>query len=129
MANDKMFFKSVDYIHPDYNTPSRALFIQAIWTSLLVLSGTFDQLTDMLIFAAFIFYGATAFGVFVLRKKMPEAHRPYKVIGYPIVPAIFVLFCVILIVNTLIEKPVEALSGLGLMATGLPFYYYWTKKK
>ncbi|MDR6562742.1 MULTISPECIES: amino acid permease [unclassified Arcicella] len=129
MAHDKMFFKSVDYIHPVYNTPSRALFIQAIWTSLLVLSGTFDQLTDMLIFAAFIFYGATAFGVFVLRKKMPDAHRPYKVIGYPVVPAIFVLFCIVLIVNTLIEKPEEALSGLGLMATGLPFYYYWTKKK
>ena len=129
MANDKLFFKSVDYIHPKYNTPSRALFIQAIWTSLLVMSGTFDQLTDMLIFAAFIFYGATAFGVFVLRKKMPDAHRPYRVIGYPVVPAIFVLFCIVLIVNTLIEKPEEALSGLGLMATGLPFYYYWSKKK
>ena len=129
MANDKMFFKRVDYIHPIYNTPSKALFIQAIWTSLLVLSGTFDQLTDMLIFAAFIFYGATAFGVFVLRKKMPNAHRPYKVIGYPVVPAIFILFCVALIINTLIEKPYEALSGLGLMATGLPFYFYWKSKE
>ena len=129
MANDKMFFKSVDYIHPKYNTPSRALFIQAIWTSLLVLSGTFDQLTDMLIFAAFIFYGATAFGVFVLRKKMPDAPRPYKVIGYPVVPAIFILFCIALIVNTLMQKPQEALIGLGLMATGLPFYFYWKSKE
>ncbi len=128
MANDKMFFKSVDYIHPKYNTPSRALFIQAVWTSFLVLSGTFDQLTDMLIFAAFIFYGATAFGVFVLRKKMPDAHRPYKVIGYPVVPAIFILFCIALIVNTLMEKPQEALIGLGLMATGLPFYSYWRNR-
>lgn len=129
MANDKMFFKQVDYIHPVYNTPSKALFVQAIWTCLLVLSGTFDQLTDMLVFAAFIFYGATAFGVFVLRKKMPDAHRPYKVIGYPVVPAIFILFCIALIVNTLIEKPEEALIGLGLMATGLPFYFYWNKAK
>jgi basic amino acid/polyamine antiporter, APA family len=129
MANDKMFFKSVDYIHPKHNTPSRALFTQAIWTSLLVLSGTFDQLTDMLIFAAFIFYGATAFGVFVLRKTMPDAPRPYRVIGYPVVPAIFILFCIALIINTLMEKPQEALIGLGLMATGLPFYFYWNSKK
>jgi basic amino acid/polyamine antiporter, APA family len=129
MANDKMFFKKVDYIHPKYNTPSKALILQAVWTSLLVLSGTFDQLTDMLIFAAFIFYGATALGVFILRKKMPDAPRPYKVIGYPIVPAIFILFCIALIINTLIEKPTEALAGLGLMATGLPFYFYWQKNR
>ncbi|PWK26786.1 APA family basic amino acid/polyamine antiporter [Arcicella aurantiaca] len=129
MARDNMFFKKVDYIHPKYNTPSKALFIQAIWTCLLVLSGTFDQLTDMLIFAAFIFYGATALGVFILRRTMPDTPRPYKVIGYPVVPAIFILFCVALIINTLIEKPYEALSGLGLMATGLPFYFYWAKKK
>ncbi len=129
MARDKMFFKSADYIHPEYNTPSKALFIQAIWVCLLVLSGTFDQLTDMLIFAAFIFYGATTFGVFVLRKTMPDTPRPYRVIGYPVVPAIFILFCIALIINTLIEKPGEALSGLGLMATGLPFYFYWNSKK
>jgi APA family basic amino acid/polyamine antiporter len=127
MANDSMFFKKVDYIHPTYNTPSTSLFVQAIWTSLLILSGTFDQLTDMLVFAAFIFYGATTFGVFILRKKMPDAPRPYRVIGYPVVPAVFVLFCIILIGNTLIERPGEALSGLALMATGLPFYFYWRK--
>lgn len=129
MANDSMFFKKVDYIHPEYNTPSTSLFIQAIWTSLLILSGTFDQLTDMLVFAAFIFYGATTLGVFILRKKMPDAPRPYRVIGYPVVPAVFVIFCIILIGNTLIERPGEALSGLGLMATGLPFYFYWRKQK
>jgi APA family basic amino acid/polyamine antiporter len=92
MSHEKMFFKQVDYIHPKYNTPSKALTLQAVWASLLVLSGTFDQLTDMLIFAAFIFYGATTFGVFILRKKMPDAPRPYKVIAYPFVPAIFILF-------------------------------------
>jgi APA family basic amino acid/polyamine antiporter len=81
----------------------------------------------MLVFAAFIFYGATTFGVFILRKKMPDAPRPYRVIGYPVVPALFVIFCIILIGNTLIERPAEALSGLGLMATGLPFYFYWRK--
>jgi len=129
MAHKKMFFKQVDYIHPKYNTPSKALALQAVWASLLVLSGTFDQLTDMLIFAAFIFYGATTFGVFILRKKMPDAPRPYKVIAYPFVPAIFILFCIVLLVNTLMERPSEAIIGLGLMATGLPFYFYWKSKE
>jgi basic amino acid/polyamine antiporter, APA family len=128
MAKDDMFFKSINYIHPKYNTPSKALALQAVWAILLVLSGTFDQLTDMLIFAAFIFYGATTLGVFILRVKMPDAPRPYRVIGYPVVPAIFILFCIALIINTLISKPYEALIGTALMLTGLPFYFYWNKK-
>jgi basic amino acid/polyamine antiporter, APA family len=127
MAKDGLFFKSAANIHPETNTPNSALWIQGIWACLLVLSGTFDQLTDMLIFAAFFFYGATAFGVFILRVREPETPRPYKVIGYPIVPAIFVLFCVALIVITCITHPREAGIGLVLMATGLPFYLYWNK--
>jgi APA family basic amino acid/polyamine antiporter len=128
MANEGLFFKKADFIHPEYNTPSGSLWMQAFWTSVLILSGSFDQLTDMLIFAAFIFYGATAFGVFVLRRTMPDAPRPYKVVGYPFVPAIFVIFCVILIGMTLVNKTQEALWGLGLMLTGLPFYFIWNKK-
>jgi basic amino acid/polyamine antiporter, APA family len=127
MASEKVFFKQANFIHPQYNTPSNALFIQAIWSSLLVLSGTFDTLTDMLIFAAFIFYGATTLGVFILRKKMPDTPRPYKAWGYPVVPAIFIVFCIALIINTIIEKPAEALTGLGLIATGIPFYLYWNR--
>lgn len=128
MAKEGMFFRSAAYIHPKYNTPSNAIIIQAVWSSLLVFSGSFDQLTDMLIFAAFIFYGATALGVFILRIKMPDAPRPYKAWGYPIVPVIFILFCVALIIITLIGKPREALIGLALMSSGLPFYFYWNKK-
>ena len=127
MAKEGLFFRSATFIHPKYNTPSKAILIQCIWASLLVFSGSFDQLTDMLIFAAYIFYGATAVGVFVLRKKMPDAPRPYKAWGYPVIPAIFILFCAALIVVTLAAKPREALIGLGLMAGGLPFYFYWTR--
>jgi APA family basic amino acid/polyamine antiporter len=94
---------------------------------LLVLSGSFDQLTDMLIFAAFFFYGATAFGVFVMRVREPDAERPYRVWGYPVVPALFILFCVALIIITCINHPREAMLGIGLMLTGVPFYYWWTK--
>ena len=127
MAKEGLFFKSASYIHPKYNTPSKAIFIQAAWASLLVFSGSFDQLTDMLIFAAYIFYGATALGVFILRVRLPHVPRPYKAWGYPVIPAIFIFFCLALIIITLREKPREALIGLGLMASGLPFYWYWTR--
>jgi len=127
MAREGLFFRSASYIHPRYNTPSKAIVIQAVWSSILVFSGSFDQLTDMLVFAAFIFYGAVTLGVFVLRVRMPDAPRPYKAWGYPVVPAIFILFCIALIAITLITKPREALIGLALMGSGLPFYWYWTK--
>lgn len=129
MAKEGMFFKSAAYIHPTYNTPSKAIAIQAVWASVLVFSGSFDQLTDMLVFAAFIFYGATTLGVFILRKKMPDAHRPYKAWGYPVVPAVFIVFCAALVVITLIGRPREALIGLALMFSGCPFYWYWNRKK
>lgn len=128
MAREGMFFRAASYIHPKYNTPSRAILIQGVWSSVLVFSGSFDQLTDMLIFAAFIFYGATTLGVFVLRKKMPDVPRPYKAWGYPVVPAIFILFCIALIVITLLARPREALIGLALMGTGVPLYFYWNRK-
>lgn len=129
MSSDKLFFKSASYIHPKHNTPSKALWFQSIWACILVVSGTFDQLTDMLIFASFIFYGATTLGVFLLRKRMPDAPRIYKVIGYPFVPAIFLIFCAGLIISTLISRPYEALIGLGLIASGIPFYLYWNKNE
>ena len=104
-----------------------ALWYQGIWACVLILSGTFDQITDMLIFAAFIYYGATTIGVFILRKKMPDAPRPYKTWGYPVIPAIFILFCVILIFNTIIERPREAGIGLALILAGIPFYLKFRK--
>jgi APA family basic amino acid/polyamine antiporter len=128
MAKEGMFFKKASEIHPVYNTPSKAIWYQAIWSSVLVLSGSFDQLTDMLIFASFIFYGATTLGVFILRRKMPDVPRPYKAWGYPVLPALFIMFCIVLVIVTLITRPREALFGLSLMAAGIPFYWYWNKK-
>ncbi len=93
MSRERLFFSGIGKLNR-HNVPGNSLLWQGIWASVLVLSGTFDQLTDMLIFAVYIFYGATAMGVFILRRRMPDAHRPYKVWGYPVVPAIFVLFCV-----------------------------------
>jgi basic amino acid/polyamine antiporter, APA family len=123
MARDGLFFKQANSIHPRYQTPDVALLLQAIWSIVLIWSGSFDQLTDMLIFASFIYYGATALGVVILRIKHPEIERKYKVIGYPLVPLIFVLCSVILLIITIINQPTEALWGLVLIATGIPFYW------
>ncbi len=128
MAKDGLFFPSAANIHPTYNTPNAAIWIQGAWACVLVLSGSFDQLTDMLIYAAFFFYGATALGVFIMRTKEPNTERPYKVWGYPLVPAVFVLFCLALIVITWLNSPREAAIGTVLMLSGIPLYFYWSNK-
>jgi len=128
MAKDHLFFRSAGNVHPVFKTPYTSLVIQGLWSCLLVLSGTFDQLTDMLIFASFIFYGAGAFGVFILRKKFKETPRPYKAIGYPVLPMIFVLFCATLVIVTIIQNPRDAGIGLALVLSGLPFYAVWKKR-
>lgn len=129
MARDNNFYKPAAIVHPVYKTPSIALLIQGIWSTLLVWSGTFDQLTDMLIFSSFIFYGATAVAVLIMRKKAPNEPRFYKVIGYPFTPILFCMFCLLLITVTLQNQPQEALSGVALIATGIPFYFYWKRKE
>jgi len=130
MANEKLFFPKVAKLNKA-KVPANSLLFQAVWACVLVLSGTFDQLTDMIIFAVFLFYGATTLGVFILRKKMPDAPRPYKVWGYPIVPAIVILFCIALFFNTIYARPREAAIGTGLMLTGVPMWYWfrWRMKK
>lgn len=122
MARQGLFFRGTGRLN-SRNVPAASLLWQGIWASILVLSGTFDQLTDMLIFAVYIFYGATATGVFILRRRMPDAHRPYKTWGYPVVPALFVLFCVGLFFNTIITRPREAGIGLSLILLGIPVYF------
>jgi APA family basic amino acid/polyamine antiporter len=128
MAKDGLFFKKAANIHPVHNTPNPALWIQGAWACVLVLSGSFDQLTDMLIYVAFFFYGATTLGVFILRKKEPDTPRPYKVWGYPIIPALFVLFCIALIIITWLNSPREAMIGTVLVLSGVPLYYYWSSR-
>jgi APA family basic amino acid/polyamine antiporter len=128
MARDGLFFKAAATIHPRYQTPSVAILLQAGWSIALVWSGSFDQLTDMLVFASFIFYGATALGVIILRRRQPDFPRPYRVIGYPFIPAFFCGCCALLVMMTFINQPREALTGLFLISTGLPFYWFWRKK-
>lgn len=128
MANENLFFRGAGTLNKS-NAPANALILQGIWASVLVLSGTFDQLTDMIIFAVFIFYGATSLAVFILRRRMPDAPRPYKVWGYPVIPAIFIVFCIVLVFNTVFTRPREAIFGLALIFSGLPVYWFLNRKK
>ncbi len=127
MAREGLFFKKIGELNKS-NVPGNSLLWQGIWASVLVLSGTFDQLTDMIIFAVFIFYGATSLGVFILRKKMPDAPRPYKVWGYPFIPAFYILFCIGLFCNTIIARPREAAIGSVLILLGIPVFLFLRKK-
>jgi APA family basic amino acid/polyamine antiporter len=127
MANDRLFFNGIGRLN-NANVPGNSLLWQGIWASVLVLSGTFDQLTDMIIFAVFIFYGATSLGVIILRRRMPDADRPYKVWGYPVVPAVYILFCIYLCFNTIMTRPREAAIGTILILSGIPVYLFLQRK-
>jgi APA family basic amino acid/polyamine antiporter len=125
MAREGMFFSTMGALSNKTHVPIKGLIVQGIWSCLLALSGTFDQLTDCLLFASWIFYGLVTSSVFVLRRKMPNAARPYKTFGYPLIPMVFVLVAIALIINTLFTRPVESLFGLLLIAIGLPLYFYF----
>ena len=124
MARNNMFIKSLDKIHPRFATPHTSLVAQGFWSCLLVLTGTFDTITDYVIFASWLFYMLGAYGVIVLRKKMPDVHRPYKVWGYPYTPMIFVIFSFLFLVNTIISDYENAAMGALLILLGLPFYFW-----
>ncbi|MEP7269909.1 MAG: amino acid permease [Acidobacteriota bacterium] len=127
MARDGLFFSKVGNLSSGTRVPVLSLVIQAIWASLLALLGTFDQLTNYVVFASWIFYGMTTSAVFILRRKMSEAQRPYKTLGYPVMPVVFVLVAIWLLFNTLQTNPVEAMAGLVLIALGLPLYVYFRR--
>lgn len=132
MAKDNLFFNVLGKVHPRFGTPHTSLLLQGFWSAVLVLSGSFDTITDYVIFATWLFYMLGSVGVIVLRKKMPGTPRPYKVWGYPVVPAIFIIFSFLFLVNSLISDSRDAAMGLILILLGLPFYIYWkyfAKKK
>lgn len=123
MSRDKLFFSPLGKVHPKFATPHISLLVQGVWSAVLVLSGSFDQISDYVIFAAWLFYALGAAGVIVLRKKMPDANRPYKVWGYPYTPVIFVIFSVMFLINTIIADTRNAMMGALLILSGLPFYF------
>jgi APA family basic amino acid/polyamine antiporter len=127
MAKEGLFFKRLAEVSQKSRVPIKAIVAQAVWASVVAVSGTYDTLTDSVIFASWMFYGLTTASLFVFRKKMPEAERPYRAWGYPVVPVLFLLVTGWLIVNTFVATPAEAFRGVILMAIGMPFYWYWTR--
>ena len=128
MARDGLFFESYGRISPRSRVPTKALFMQAQWTSVLTVAASLAALTDYVMFATWIFFGLGGAAVFVLRRKMPEVERPFRTWGYPVVPALFVLGTVLLLVNTLIARPRQSLISLVLLPLGVPAYWYWKRK-
>jgi len=129
MARDGVFFSKVGVLSHRTRVPIYALLLQAGWASALAVSGTFDQLSDYVIFASWIFYGLVTSSVFVLRRKMPSAARPYRTLGYPVMPLVFVFVAAWLVINTLLNRPVESVAGLVLIALGLPIYFYYRRAR
>lgn len=125
MAKDGLFFKQAAIIHKKFKSPANALLMQCVWSSILTLTGTFNQLITYIIFASWIFYAMSAGAVIVLRKKLPDLKRPYQIPLYPWIPIIFILFAVFLTINTILEAPRDAAIGSVLILAGLPFYRYW----
>lgn len=128
MAADGLFFRPLAAVHPRFRTPVRSLWAQSAWASVLALSGTYAQLYTYVVFASVVFHAATAAAVFVFRRRRPDLPRPYRTWGYPAVPALFILACLLLIGNTLAESPMESLLGLGLLLLGLPAYAWFRRK-
>ncbi|HYL73302.1 MAG TPA: amino acid permease [Bryobacteraceae bacterium] len=128
-ARDGLFFRRVAHVHPIHKTPSVSILGLNAWAALLVLSGTYDQLYEYVIFSSVILYGMATAAVIVLRFKRPEMPRPYRTVGYPVVPVIFILGVASLVVSRLVNKPEESLKGLVIIAIGLPFYWYWKRKQ
>ena len=127
MARDGLFFRALGHLSPR-NVPARAIVAQAAWGSVLALSGSYDALTDSVIFASWLFYGLSTGSLFIFRRTMPDAPRPYRALGYPFVPVIFLLVTGALLVNTFVAAPNEAMKGVAVLFAGLPLYWYWSRK-
>ncbi len=123
LAEDGLFPKPSSRVHPRFKTPSFGIVVQAVWMSLLCLSGRYDQLYTYATFFVILAYAATGIALFVLRRRRPDLPRPYRCWGYPVVPLVFVASTVVLALNTLRTQPVETLAGIGILLLGLPVYF------
>lgn len=129
MANDGLFFKKAAHIHPTFKTPVWALLMQGVWTCFLCLTGSYSQLLDYIIFAVLLFYILTISGLFILRRTQPDAPRPYRAIGYPILPALYIVMAIVIDLVLLRYKPQFTWPGLIIVLSGIPVYWIWTFRK
>ncbi len=128
LARDGYFFQPYAYVSEKYRTPGISILLLSAWSAILLLSGQYDNLYTLVIFPSWILYAMAAASVIVLRIRRPDLERPYRTLGYPVVPVLFVCVAAVLIVSTLINSPRESLLGLIIIAAGIPFYRYWARK-
>ena len=129
MAKDGLFFTKAGRLHPTYKTPTWSLAVQCVWTCILCVSGTYGQLLDYIIFAVLVFYILTIIGLFVLRRTQPGAVRPYRAVGYPVLPAIYIVMALFIDVVLLRYKPQYTWPGLIIVLCGIPVYYLWSRRE
>jgi APA family basic amino acid/polyamine antiporter len=127
MAEDRLFFRRAGELHPRHRTPIFGLAVQAVWASVLCLSGTYNQLLDYVIFASVLFYFLTTLALFRLRRKRPDLPRPVKAFGYPVVPGLYMVAAAALMVVLLVRKPLFTWPGLIIVALGIPVYLVWRR--
>ncbi len=127
MAKDGLFFSSVSRINPKYHTPAVSLMVQAAWGCFLTLTGTYNELLDYVVFAVVLFYILTILGLFRLRRTRPDAQRPYRAWGYPVLPALYVIFASFVEWALLTHKALRSVAGLCIVALGVPVYYLWRR--
>jgi APA family basic amino acid/polyamine antiporter len=128
MSSDGLFFKSVGKLHPRYKTPAAGLMVQALWATVLCVSGSYGQLLDYIIFAVLVFYILTIAGLFMLRFKKPDAPRPYRALGYPVLPAVYIALAAWICIVLLRYKPQYTWPGLVLVLLGIPVYVFWSRR-
>jgi APA family basic amino acid/polyamine antiporter len=128
MAKDRLFFRSVTMLHPTHKTPVVSLMVQMAWTCVLCVSGSYGQLLDYIVFAVLVFYILTIVGLFVLRRKHPDADRPYRAIGYPVLPAVYIVMAFFIDVVLLRYKPQYTWPGLIIVLLGVPVYFLWSRR-
>jgi APA family basic amino acid/polyamine antiporter len=128
MARDGLFFHGLAKLSRRSNVPVRAILAQALWGSVLAVSGSYDALTDSVVFVSWAFYGLSMASLFVFRRTLPDMPRPYRALGYPVVPLIFLVVTAALLVNTFIAAPRQAFQGVAVLLAGLPFYWWWSRR-
>jgi len=129
MARDGLFFRSAAKLHPTYKTPAVSLMVQMVWICILCVSGSYGQLLDYVVFAVLVFYILTIAGLFVLRYKLPNAERPYRAFGYPVLPAIYIAMAIFIDLVLLRYKPQYTWPGLIIVLLGIPVYYAWHSRR
>jgi APA family basic amino acid/polyamine antiporter len=126
-ARDGLFFRRFGDVHPRFRTPGFSIAAQAVWSIVLLLSGTYESLADYAMFAIWVSYALMVLGLMILRRTRPEMPRPYRMWGYPVTPVLFLAVAGWFLVNTVVTRPLPALAGLAFIGTGIPVYFMWRR--